>query len=518
MIKERFLPYVWYPLFAGGAVATFGAMLAAGLGTALATYAPVIAVGIVIVALEWWFPERLDWRASPSDVASDAWFMVLVMVALPQTLSVLTILMLAASVHAHATSPWWPHAWPLAAQGIAMVLAVDFVRYWLHRACHHYDVLWRLHEVHHSPDLLYVLNVGRFHPLEKVLHFSLDTLPFLLLGVAPEVIACYFVLYSVNGLFQHSNIRLRYGWLNYVVGSAETHRWHHARDPKTAACNFSNTTIVWDLVFGTWYLPGPVADIGIMDRVYPKGFWSQMLTPFRARRTYKARLANALLTLRLRLIRLVEGCRIRIAVKDPMRVQRGLLARIVYENRHTEFGRRYGFEQMAGYDDFAKRVPVHDFEALRPFINAEIEGSEAALTAEPPLRYVRTSGTTDRPKDIPLTRTHLDALRRIHRTAIAFQHRACPEAFAGSILAIVSPAYEGVLMNGKSYGSASGIVAGNTPRPLLEKFVVPPPVLLISDSRVKYLTILRLALARRDITYIGSANSTTLLAFSRLYR
>ena len=168
-------------------------------------------------------------------------------------LLVVAMFAIAAWMHEHAPSPWWPHGWTLGAQMVAMVLAVDFVRYWLHRACHTFPALWRLHEVHHSPDILYTLNVGRFHPLEKILHFACDSVPFLLLGVAPEVIAGYFLLYSVNGFFQHSNLRLRYGWLNYVVGSAETHRWHHARDPKTASCNFGNTTIVWDLLFGTWY-------------------------------------------------------------------------------------------------------------------------------------------------------------------------------------------------------------------------------------------------------------------------
>ena len=94
------------------------------------------------------------------------------------------------------------------------------------------------------------------------------------------------MLYSVNGLFQHSNVKLRYGWLNYVVGSAETHRWHHARDPKVASCNFGNTTIVWDLVFGTWHLPRDrsIEDIGIPDRAYPRTFWRQMAQPFARKR------------------------------------------------------------------------------------------------------------------------------------------------------------------------------------------------------------------------------------------
>ena len=281
----RFIPYFWYPFFAAAAVGAFAWMLASGAPLALAAYLPVIAVGVSIVLLEWRFPEHLAWRPRAADISADAAFMALVQVALPRALAALGVLAIAAWMHEHRPSPVWPHAWPLAAQALAMVLIVDFTRYWLHRACHAWPLLWRLHEVHHSPEILYVLNVGRFHPLEKTLHFAFDTAPFLLLGVAPELVATYFVLYSVNGLFQHSNVKLRYGWLNYVVGSAETHRWHHARDPKVASCNFGNTTIVWDLVFGTWHLPRDrtIEDIGIPDREYPRTFWRQMAQPFARR-------------------------------------------------------------------------------------------------------------------------------------------------------------------------------------------------------------------------------------------
>jgi hypothetical protein len=137
---------------------------------------------------------------------------------------------------------------------------------------------------------------------------------------------------------------------------------------------------------------------------------------------------------------------------------------------------------------------------------------------EAPVRYVRTSGTTGKPKDIPLTPTYLAALRRIHRTSVAYQHRTCPKAFSGKILALVAPAFEGALANGKPFGSASGIVAGDTSALVLEKFVVPRAVLALPDPRLKYLLILRLAIARRDVTYLGSANSTTLLTMIKLYR
>jgi sterol desaturase/sphingolipid hydroxylase (fatty acid hydroxylase superfamily) len=520
---SRALPYLWYPLLFAGAIAAFAAMLAAGMNLVLATYVPILVTALVIVGLELRFPERLDWRPHRSDVVSDTAFMAFVQILLARLLAALAVFAIAAWMHEHAPSPWWPHDWPLGAQMVAMVLLVDFMRYWVHRACHTYTPLWRLHEVHHSPDILYTLNVGRFHPLEKVLQFGCDGLPFLLLGVAPEVIGGYFLLYAVNGFFQHSNLRLRYGWLNYVVGSAETHRWHHARDPRTASCNFGNTTLVWDLLFGTWYLPGPVDDIGITDRTYPKGFWAQMLTPFRAsapsrRRRLARRLADFAIPPYLRLTGFVHRWRVVRAARDPMRIQNALLARMLRQNRGTTFGRTHSFSALASYADYARAVPVREFEALRVFIDAEIERGEPALTHERSLQYMRTSGSTGQPKDIPLTVSYLGALRAIQRRSVAFQYRACPEAFRGSILAIVSPAEEGRLPNGKAYGAASGIVAAATPRLVREKVVLPPEVLAVKDARVKYLLILRLAIADRDVTYFGSANSTTPLALIKLYR
>ncbi|HEX7812290.1 MAG TPA: GH3 auxin-responsive promoter family protein [Burkholderiales bacterium] len=519
---SRVLPYFWYPALFAAAIAIFATMLGQGSHLLAAMYVPIALVAIAIVGLEYVFPARQDWKPRRSDVMSDALFMVFIQGLLPRVLAAALALAISAWTHAHIPSPLWPHQWPLFGQAILMVLAVDFLRYWLHRACHTFSPLWRLHEVHHSPDILYTLNVGRFHPLEKLLHFSLDTVPFVLLGVAPEVVAAYFLFYAVNGFFQHSNLRLRYGFLNYVVGSAETHRWHHARDPKVAYCNFGNTTIVWDLLFRTWYLPKDRSlEIGIPDRDYPRDFWSQMFTPFRRGTTqqgFKQRMADLAIALQLRWTRLSQGRRIAAAARDPMRVQYDLLARIVRQNRDTTFGRRHGFAGIDGYAGFARSVPVNEYEALRPYVEAEIERGERGLTAEAPMHYLRTSGTTGKPKDIPLVDSHLHRLRLINRLSVSSQHRVSPAAFSGSILVITSPATEGRLGNGKPYGSASGVVSGSTPPLVREKFVLPAPVLTIADSHVKYLLVLRLALARPDITYLGTANPSTVLALMKLYR
>jgi len=176
----------------------------------------------------------------------------------------------------------WPHGSPLWAQAVLMILAVDLLRYWLHRAAHESDTLWKLHSVHHSVQQLYWLNTARFHPIEKALQMLLDSVPFLLMAVDPRVLSLYYVAYSTNGFFQHCNIKLRYGLLNYIVGSAETHRWHHSREPREANHNYGNTVIVWDLLFGTWFLPDTreVDALGLHQADYPRTFVALLKAPF----------------------------------------------------------------------------------------------------------------------------------------------------------------------------------------------------------------------------------------------
>ena len=100
--------------------------------------------------------------------------------------------------------------------------------------------------------------------------------------MSEEVLAGYLIFYAVNGFFQHSNVDARYGILNYVVSGAELHRWHHSKLTQESNHNYGNNLIVWDLVFGSWFLPTDrrVGDLGLYNRRYPLDFLSQMATPF----------------------------------------------------------------------------------------------------------------------------------------------------------------------------------------------------------------------------------------------
>lgn len=276
-----------YPALMIGALAALWALLHAGAALTWAPYAAVALVGPLVLLSEYIIPYRRDWRPSIGDFARDGVFMAITQVVVPLALTWVVALTLQSII---AQNGWrlevWPHAWPIAAQLALKVIAGDFLRYWLHRAAHTWTPLWRLHEVHHHPQKLYTTNVFRFHPFEKVLQFTLDTLPFILLGAGSELLAYYFVFYAISGLFQHSNIDVRLGWLNYVFSGPEVHRWHHSRLIAESNNNYAHSFVVWDLIFGTYFRPRDrqVESLGLLDESYPRHFLGQMTAPFRTRK------------------------------------------------------------------------------------------------------------------------------------------------------------------------------------------------------------------------------------------
>ncbi len=257
----------------------------AGFGLQLSSYVPLAMVAGVVTLGERWLPYREAWQPPGEEMRNDVTFMILVQVLWPKVLAFFVAIKLAGWLQANGivVKGWWPHGLPVPVQAVLMILAVDFFRYWLHRASHEWvPPLWQLHAVHHSPHRLYWVNVARFHPIEKAMQFLIDSLPFILLGVVPETLAIYFICYSANGFFQHCNVDVRLGWVNGVIAGPELHRWHHSWEARESNKNYGNNLIIWDVVFGSYFLPKDraVGDLGLRNRAYPLDFMRQMRAPF----------------------------------------------------------------------------------------------------------------------------------------------------------------------------------------------------------------------------------------------
>jgi len=278
------LPFVVYPLVIAGGIGLHLGLLAAQVPLAWSTNVPVVLGMLAVTWFEARIPYDLDWRPAWNDVRNDVLFLVVVQALLPKALAFVAATALVRQLDASGfeLAASWPDQLPLGVQVVLMILGADLLRYGFHVLSHHHPLFWRLHAVHHSPQKLYWLNVGRFHPLEKALQFLLDALPFIVLGVGEKVLALYFVFYALNGFLQHSNVDARLGFLNHLISGPELHRWHHSRLPQESNANYGNNLIVWDTLFGTRFLPKGrrVRELGLPRRDYPQDFLTQLATPF----------------------------------------------------------------------------------------------------------------------------------------------------------------------------------------------------------------------------------------------
>ncbi len=273
-----------YPAIMAVGFVLFAILIGAGWSMTLASYISMLTGAALITLHEIKLPYREEWKPGGGEIGADAAYMITVQIALPYFISISVVIYLSEVLRSSgvAMENFWPNDLPVAVQAGLMLLAADFPRYWLHRAFHKFTPMWRFHAVHHSPHRLYWLNVGRFHPIEKAIQYAVDALPFAILGVSSEVLAAYFVFYGINGFFQHSNCRVRLGPLNYIVSGPELHLWHHSELASESDTNFGNNLIVWDVLFGTRFLPKDreIGSLGLLNRKYPMGFLAQMKTPF----------------------------------------------------------------------------------------------------------------------------------------------------------------------------------------------------------------------------------------------
>ncbi|MBP6672783.1 MAG: sterol desaturase family protein [Bacteroidetes bacterium] len=174
-------------------------------------------------------------------------------------------------------------SWPVWMQFLLFLITHDLYIYLFHRWQHRNKYLYRIHEAHHSVGDVDWLAGARSHSLEIVVNQTIEFLPIILLGAAPEVVLIKGIVDAVWGMYIHSNIDVRSGALQYVINGPEMHRWHHSK-VKGNSVNFSTKFAVWDWLFGTAYLPRPEkpAAYGLSITDFPQGYFSQHWFAFRS--------------------------------------------------------------------------------------------------------------------------------------------------------------------------------------------------------------------------------------------
>lgn len=88
--------------------------------------------------------------------------------------------------------------------------------------------------------------------------------------------------------------------------------------------------------------------------------------------------------------------------------QERFLERLLRRNAHTEFGERYGFSGITDGRRYSEVVPLSTFQDYDSSFTRMIHGERNILTADPPVFYNISAGSTGEPKYIPLCREDVE--------------------------------------------------------------------------------------------------------------
>jgi sterol desaturase/sphingolipid hydroxylase (fatty acid hydroxylase superfamily) len=142
---------------------------------------------------------------------------------------------------------------------VLLILGEDFLYYWLHRFDHEIRFFWAVHVTHHSSDLMNFTVGFRssvFQPLYRFIYF----MPLAWFGFRPLDIVFIYSATQIWGIFVHTELIRKMGWLEYILVTPSHHRVHHASNPRYLDKNLGMFLIIWDQLFGTFQAELPDED------------------------------------------------------------------------------------------------------------------------------------------------------------------------------------------------------------------------------------------------------------------
>jgi hypothetical protein len=203
-------------------------------------------------------------------------------------------------------------------------------------------------------------------------------------------------------------------------------------------------------------------------------------------------------------------------MKYPHEVQDEVLKKLIAAGRYTQFGQKYSFEDLVNYEDFKKRVPVHTYEQLYPYIERLLHGEQNILWPSEVKWFAKSSGTTNaRSKFIPVTS---EALEDCHFKggkdlySIFINNYPNTKIFSGKGLAIGGSCRvnEYDPTSTSRYGDVSAVIMQNLP-PWAEFIRTPSLEVALMDNWEEKIEKLARETARVDVTQIAGVPTWTVL-------
>ncbi|NAS32726.1 sterol desaturase [Flavobacteriaceae bacterium R38] len=259
--------------------------------------------GLVLISLLVWGLEMLfPWRKNQSAFRKDFWLDGFYMffnffvfsIVISGFYKVLEIFFNSIGITAKTLAIIDLSTLPAWSQLLIFFIVLDFVQWFTHTLLHKIPFLWQYHKVHHSVKEMGFAAHLRYHWMENILYKPLKTFGLMILGgFEPEQAYIVHFIAIAIGHFNHSNIKITWGPLKYIINNPVMHLYHHSYTlPKGSyGVNFGISLSLWDYIFKTNYIPEDSGTIRLGfegDDTFPKNFLGQNLYGFnRKKQTHK---------------------------------------------------------------------------------------------------------------------------------------------------------------------------------------------------------------------------------------
>jgi sterol desaturase/sphingolipid hydroxylase (fatty acid hydroxylase superfamily) len=232
---------------------------------------------LLVLGLEWINERHASWRLTKTEFFTDLFYMVLGATAITWVTTKLAEDPLKAAKHSLGITTEWAMHLPFVVQVALVVFLIEFGQYWMHRLMHNYTPFWLTHAPHHHITQLNAMKGAVGNPIELFL-ISLSVVALFDLPVAAEL--CAFNILSVVSTFAHANTRCDPPrWYAFFFTTIRHHSLHHSVGYEDTRCNYANSLILIDRVFGT-YRDGESELVGQEER-RRLSIPEQMIFPFR---------------------------------------------------------------------------------------------------------------------------------------------------------------------------------------------------------------------------------------------
>ncbi len=202
--------------------------------------------------------------------------------------------------------------------------------------------------------------------------------------------------------------------------------------------------------------------------------------------------------------------------QKPIETQEQVFKTLILEGAGTQFGKDHDFKNIQTHTDFVKRVPIRDYEDLKPYIERVVAGEDNILWKGKPLYFAKTSGTTSGAKYIPITKEsmphHIEAARN---AILMYIHETGNSKFVNGKMIFLQGSPLLKEQNGIQLGRLSGIVAHYVPKYLQKNRLPSWETNCIEDWETKVDAIVEETLPE-DMTIISGIPSWVQMYFEKL--